>query len=110
MEDTSYGTAYFGEKEYPAPAAVIMQYTGLSQVTGMEPPTYACVGTSDGIASYRSVENYISQIQQNGPNTKIEVFKGLSHGFGLGEGTVAEGWIDRAISFWEDNMNALDKR
>ncbi len=26
------------------------------------------------------------------------------------EGTVAEGWIDRAISFWEDNMNALDKR
>ncbi len=53
---------------------------------------------------------YISQIQQNGPNTKIEVFKGLSHGFGLGEGTVAEGWIDRAISFWEDNMNALDKR
>ena len=23
---------------------------------------------------------------KNGPNTKIEVFKGLSHGFGLGEG------------------------
>ena len=106
----SYGTAYFGEKEYPAPAAVIMQYTGLSQVTGMEPPTYACVGTSDGIASYRSMENYISQIQQNGTNATIEVFKGLSHGFGLGEGTVAEGWIDHAISFWEDNMNALDKR
>ena len=106
----AYGTSAFGEKQYPKPAAVIMQYTGLSQVTGMEPPTYACVGTSDGIASYRSMENYISQIQQNGPNTKIEVFKGLSHGFGLGEGTVAEGWIDRAISFWEDNMNALDKR
>ena len=106
----SYGTAYFGEKEYPAPAAVIMQYTGLSQVTGMEPPTYACVGTSDGIASYRSMENYISQIQQNGTNATIEVFKGLSHGFGLGEGTVAEGWIDHAISFWEDNMNASDER
>ena len=98
------------QKKKPAPAAVIMQYTGLSQVTGMEPPSYACVGTSDGIASYRSMENYISQMQQNGLNTKIEVFKGLSHGFGLGERTVAEGWIDRAISFWEDNMNALDKR
>ena len=24
-------------------------------------PTYACVGTSDGIASYRSMEKYISQ-------------------------------------------------
>ena len=102
----SYGTAYFGEKDYPVPAAVIMQYTGLSQVTGMEPPTYACVGTSDRIASYRSMESYISQIKQNGTNAKIEVFKGLSHGFGLGEGTVAEGWIDQAVSFWEDNMNA----
>ena len=102
----SYGTAYFGEKDYPAPAAVIMQYTGLSQVTGMEPPTYACVGISDGIASYRSMEKYISQIEQNGTNAKIEVFKGLSHGFGLGEGTVAEGWIDNAVSFCEDNMNA----
>ena len=106
----SYGTAYFGEKDYPAPAAVIMQYTGLSQVTGMEPPIYACVGTSDGIASYRSMESYISQIQQNGTNTKIEVFKGLSHGFGLGEGTVAEGWIDHAVSFWEENMSASYKR
>ena len=65
------------------------------------PPTYACVGTSDGIASYRSMEDYISRIQNNGTNAEIEVFDGLRHGFGLGEGTVAEGWIDRAVSFWE---------
>lgn len=56
----AYGTAAFGEDDYPAPAAVIMQYTGLSDVTGNEPPTYACVGTSDGIASYRSMEDYNS--------------------------------------------------
>lgn len=100
----SYGTAAFGEDEYPAPAAVIMQCTGLSQVTGNEPPTYACVGTSDGIASYRSMENYISRIQDNGTDSEIEIFEGLRHGFGLGEGTAAEGWIDRAVSFWERNM------
>ena len=33
----------------------------------------------------------------------IEVFDGLSHGFGPGEGTVAEGWIDNAIGFWKEN-------
>ena len=82
-----------------------MQYTGLSDVTGNEPPTYACVGTSDGIASYRSMESYISRIRENGTDAQIEVFDGLRHGFGLGEGTVAEGWIDRAVSFWERNMN-----
>lgn len=55
----SYGTAAFGEKAYPAPGAVIMQYTGLSEVTGTEPPTYACVGTRDGIASYRIMQQRI---------------------------------------------------
>lgn len=100
----AYGTEAFGEEAYPDPAAVIMQYTGLSDVTGEEPPTYACVGTSDGIASYRSMESYISRIQDTGTDAEIEVFDGLRHGFGLGEGTVAEGWIDRAVSFWERNM------
>ena len=100
----AYGTSAFGEKQYPKPAAVIMQYTGLSDVTGDEPPTYACVGTSDGIASYRSMERYISRIKNNGTNAKIEVFDGLSHGFGLGQNTVADGWLDRAVMFWEDNM------
>lgn len=100
----SYGTAAFGEGSYPAPGAVIMQYTGLSDVTGKEPPTYACVGTSDGIASWRSMEDYISRIQENGTDAEIEVFDGLRHGFGLGEGTAAEGWLDHAVSFWERNM------
>lgn len=100
----AYGTSAFGEKQYPKPAAVIMQYTGLSEVIGDEPPTYACVGTSDGIASYRSMERYISRIKNNGTNAKIEVFDGLSHGFGLGQNTVADGWLDRAVMFWEDNM------
>ena len=101
----SYGTAAFGEDSWLAPGAVIMQYTGLSDVTGEEPPTYACVGTSDGIASYRSMEDYINRIQANGTDAEIEVFDGLRHGFGLGEGTIAEGWVDHAVSFWEKHMN-----
>ncbi len=100
----SYGTEAFGEDAYPAPAAVVMEYTGLSDVTRNEPPTYACVGTSDGIAYYRTVEDYISRIQENGTPAQVEVFEGLPHGFGLGEGTVAEGWLENAVDFWEENM------
>lgn len=100
----SYGTAAFGEKDYPRPSAVIMQYTGLSEVYGNEPPTYNCVGTNDGIASYRTMERRIAAIQANGTDAMIEVFPGLSHGFGLGTGTVADGWIYNAVSFWERNM------
>ena len=99
----SYGTAAFGEAEYPQPAAVIMQYTGLSELNGNEPPTYACVGTSDGIASYRTMASRINRIRANGTTAEIEIFDGLPHGFGLGEGTVAEGWVDHAIRFWDKN-------
>ena len=100
----SYGTAAFGEPEYPWPAAVIMQYTGLGEVYGNEPPTYNCVGTNDGIASYRTMERRIAAIRSNGTDAMIEVFPGLSHGFGVGTGTVAEGWIDNAVVFWEKQM------
>lgn len=96
----SFGTEYFGEKKYPRPSAVIMQYTGLSEVYGNEPPTYNCVGTNDGIASWRTMQRRIEKIKSNGTPAQIEIFNGLSHGFGLGQGTVAEGWINNAISFW----------
>lgn len=101
----SYGTESFGENVYPRPAAVIMQYTGLSEVTGTEPPTYNCVGTSDGIANYRTMQARIDVIKSNGTDAEIEVFQGLSHGFGLGTGTVAEGWLDNAVAFWKRQMN-----
>ena len=100
----TYGTAYFGEKEYPRPSALIIQYTGLSEVIGNEPPTYSCVGTNDGIANYRTMQNRIEKIKSNGTNSKIEVFNGLPHGFGLGEGTIAEGWINNAVDFWKSQM------
>ena len=101
---STYGTGQFGEKPYPKPCSVIMQYTGLSEVTGAEVPTYSCVGTNDWIADYCVMENRISKLNALGINSEIEVFDGLSHGFGLGEGTIAEGWIDNAIRFWKSNM------
>lgn len=82
-----------------------MQYTGLTEVTGNEPPTYACVGTNDSIANYQTMENRINKIKANGTDAQIEIFDGLVHGFGLGEGTKAEGWIKHAIEFWENHMS-----
>ena len=100
----SYGTESFGEDAYPRPAAVFVSYTGLSEVYGNEPPTYSTVGTNDGIASWRTMERRINAIKANGTDAEIEIFNGLSHGFGLGTGTIAEGWLDRAVDFWERNM------
>lgn len=99
----SYGTASFGKQAYPQPGAVIMQYTGLGEVYGNEPPTYACVGDRDYIADERVMRWRIETIRSQGTPAEIEVFPGLAHGFGLGTGTSAEGWLDHAVAFWEEN-------
>lgn len=96
----SLGTERFGQKEYPRPAAVIMQYTALSDVYGTEPPTYNCVGTADWIAPWETMQERIERIRAHGMDTELEVFEGLPHGFGLGEKTAAEGWLKRAAAFW----------
>lgn len=101
---SSYGTESFGEKAYPRPSTVVIEYTGLSEVTGNEPPTYSVVGTADGIANYRIMQERINKIKANGTDAEIEVFDGLPHGFGLGIGTKAEGWINRAVKFWDNHM------
>lgn len=95
----SKGTAFYGEKALPKPAAVIMQYTGLSSIYGTEPPTYCCVGTDDWV-DYRVMEKRVRLLRARGIDASIEVFPGLQHGFGLGTGTAAEGWLDNAAAFW----------
>lgn len=100
----AYGTESFGERAYPRPATCVVNYTGLSEVTGDEPPTYSAVGTSDWIADWRTMRTRIEAIQANGIPAQIEVFRGLPHGFGIGTGTAAEGWLDRAVAFWEDQI------
>lgn len=100
----SYGTAAFGEEALPRPAAVIMQYTGYSEYSENDPPTYACVGDQDGIASWRTMEERLNRLQEFGTDTEFHVYPGLGHGFGLGTGTAAEGWLQDAVSFWEKHM------
>ncbi|MGN0250370.1 MAG: alpha/beta hydrolase [Oliverpabstia sp.] len=97
----TYGTLAFGAADLPRPGAVIMQYTGHSEYSRDDPPTYACVGENDGIASWRTMERRLAGMDELGIDTEFHKYPGLSHGFGLGTGTVAEGWIDDAVTFWE---------
>jgi enterochelin esterase-like enzyme/acetyl esterase/lipase len=90
-----------GRDDIPQASAVIMQYTGYSYVSADDAPTYACVGSRDGIASWQTMQSRLEQLSSLGIPTEFHVYDGLSHGFGLGTGTVAEGWIDDALSFWD---------
>lgn len=101
----SYGAAAFGGADVPRPAAVIMQYTGHSQASRGDPPTYACAGENDGIADWRVMERRIETLKSFGTDAEFHKFPGLGHGFGLGTGTSAEGWIYGAAEFWQKQIN-----
>lgn len=81
-----------------------MQYTDHSDYTQNDPPTYVCVGENDGIASWRTMERRINTLDKLGIATEFHHYPNLGHGFGLGIGTTAEGWIDDAATFWESYM------
>ncbi len=97
----SYGTAAFGAGNFPKPAAVIMEYTGLSEYRQGDPATFAVVGQADGIADWRVMRRRLKRMEALGIQTEFHSYPGLGHGFGLGTGTVAEGWIEQGIAFWE---------
>lgn len=100
----TYGPAVFGGDDRPRPGAVIMQYTGHSEYSEIDPPTYACVGESDGIANWRTMQSRLQALSDLGIDTEFHSYPGLGHGFGLGTGTAAQGWINDAVSFWERQM------
>lgn len=99
-------TYYTGRTDILQAAAVIMQYTGHSETSGNDAPTYACCGTRDGIANWRTMQSRLNTLTSRYEiPTEFHSYEGLGHGFGLGTGTVAEGWINDAVAFWEKQMN-----
>jgi acetyl esterase/lipase len=97
----SHGVASYGGGDVPKPSTVVMAYTGHSDHASAEPPTFVVVGEEDGIAPPALVERRVKALRQGGTVVAFHVYEGLGHGFGLGTGTSAEGWVFEAIRFWE---------
>ena len=86
-----------------------MGYTGHSEYTRLDPPTYVVIGANDGIASPAIMRRRVEALKAIGIDSEFHLFPNLRHGFGLGTGTSADGWIDGAVRFWEKHMNTSDK-
>ncbi len=105
----SHGSAPYGGDDLPTPACVVMAYTAHADRIRREPPTFALVGERDGIAPPSSMEQRIAALRRAGTPVEFHVYPGLGHGFGLGGGTAAEGWVRDATRFWTANMGPLDQ-
>jgi acetyl esterase/lipase len=97
----SHGSAAFGGDSVLPPSTVVMAYTSHSDISAREPPTFVVVGERDGIAPPAAMERRVNALRQQGVPVEFHVYSGVGHGFGLGTGTSAEGWVAAAISFWK---------
>lgn len=88
------------------PAAVVMAYTAHQNFSENDPPTFVAASKSDRIVNVELVKRRVSNLKNAGIDVEYVQFDNVGHGFGLGTGTEAEGWIDQAISFWEKQMKA----
>ena len=98
-----------GRTDIPQAAAVVMQYTGYTTVSQYDGATYANCGTSDGIASWRTMQSRLESLSSLGIPTEFHSYSGLPHGFGIGTGTVAEGWINDAVRFWNQQRSGFTR-
>jgi acetyl esterase/lipase len=96
----SYGTARFGGADLPKPSALVLLYTGHSDLASTEPPTFVAVGDADGIAPPSIMERRVAGLRRLGTEVEYRKYPGVGHGFGLGVSTSAEGWIADAVRFW----------
>ena len=106
----SQGPSAFGGVGLPKPSSVIMAYTGHQDHASIEPPTFAVVGERDGIAPPAVMARRIRALQAVGTDVEFHIFPGLEHGFGLGIGTSAQGWVERAVRFWRKQLDRKDAR
>ena len=100
----SHGVAQHGGGDVPRPSAIVMAYTAHSDYSSPEPPTFVVVGEQDGIAPPAVMERRVEALRKAGAKVEYHEYENLGHGFGLGTGTSAEGWVFDAIRFWETSL------
>lgn len=98
------GVANYGGGNHPKPSALVIAYTGHSTYSSNFPPTFITVSADDGIANISTVERRVENLRNAGVEVDYRRYRNAGHGFGLGTGTDAEGWLDFAVKFWEKQI------
>ncbi len=98
------GTASFGGHDLPKPRMVVIAYTGHTSFSENYPPTFITVSEDDRIVNVSVVDRRFENMRNAGIEVEYRKYKNAGHGFGLGVGTDAEGWMEYAIQFWENHQ------
>ena len=75
------------------------------QVTASYPPAYIMHGTADWMVPPAANSDLLAAaLAQSGVPYRYERAAGVHHGVAVGNGTAAEGWLARAVDFWQAQL------
>lgn len=99
------GVSAYGGGHLPKPASAVIAYTGQSSYSGDFSPAFITVAANDGIVNIHTVEKRVENLRNAGVEVAYRRYEQAGHGFGLGTGTDAEGWLPLAVQFWQKHIN-----
>lgn len=83
------------------PSKQLEEFTSVEDhVTENYPPTYIWCGDQDDVVPPENTKLMVKGLQEANVPVEYDIFPGVGHGVGPGTGTSAQGWIDKAVSFW----------
>jgi acetyl esterase/lipase len=100
----SNGAARFGSDDLPKPSMVVIAYTGHSTFSKNDPPAFVTVSEDDRIVDVSIVEKRVKEMRNAGIEVEYHKYRNAGHGFGVGVGTDAAGWMEDAIRFWKKHI------
>ena len=110
----SYPVITMGEKTHAgsknlligknADAAVIRAYSIEKQITEKYPASYVWQFDHDNMVPVENSQMLVNALKAKGIACEYETFPGTIHGAGLGIGTPAGGWLERAVKFWQAHI------
>ena len=90
-------------------AALIEKWSINQQITDSFPKSYVWQCDRDNTVPVRNSAALVDALREHGVEVQYETFSSDAHGWGLGERTLAEGWLDRAIAFAHQEKRITEK-
>lgn len=88
-------------KEHADDKDLIHKYSVEYHVTESFPPSYVWQCEEDATCPFRNSQVITKAMTENGVEYEYITYPGTAHGWATGDGTPAQGWLDRACDFWE---------
>jgi acetyl esterase/lipase len=98
------GVSGYGGDNLPKPTTAIILYTAQSGTSKEFPPTFMAVSADDPIVNVPTMDQRVQDLKSDGVEVEYHRFKNAGHGFGLGKGSDADGWMEQAIAFWGKHL------